>query len=104
MEDTADDRIKSNQTELRKQVYELFVCNIKGDVAARGRVSYRGPNFQLSPAQLEGGAFIGGDDLYDHGRQKGRQINVLRGDGSVVLQVYDDPNFQNTYNQVTIAD
>lgn len=101
-EESQSDVIKNNPTELKKQVYELYVCNIKGEPSGPGKVSYRGPNFVLTPASVEGGAFIGGDDLLDHGREKNRQINVLLGDGSVRPQVHDDPQFQTTYNQTTL--
>lgn len=100
-EDSAPDAIKNNPAELRKQVYELYACNIKGTPPQKGFVSYRGPAVVLTPATMEGGTFIGGDDLLDHGREKNRQINVLLGDLSVRSQVYDDPAFQSTYNTST---
>ncbi len=101
-EDSASDLIKNNPAELRKQIYELYTCNIKMAPAQRGFVSYRGPVDHLTPANMEGGAFIGGDDLLDHGREKNRQINVLLGDLSVRQQIHDDPAFQATYNQSTL--
>lgn len=100
--DSLDEMIRNNPAELRKQVYELYVCNIKGAAPVQGAVTYRGPAVNLTVATMEGGRFVGGDDIGDHGQRiKNVQINVLLGDGSVRPQVEDDINFNNIYSQTT---
>jgi prepilin-type N-terminal cleavage/methylation domain-containing protein len=99
--ESTSEAIKSDLRQMQKQVYSLYVCNIKGEIPHQGKVSYRGPKDPLTPSLLSAGGYIGGDDLFDHGREKGKQINVLLTDFTTQTQAFDDPNFQSSYNAMT---
>jgi hypothetical protein len=80
----------------QKDISTLYSCPIRGVPPQGMLTSYRGPKDPLSKK-----SYIGGDDLFDHGKEKGMLINVLLPDMSIEAHPHDDPDFVKSYEATT---